>query len=148
MNLAILWLVLAAVFLVIELATVSLCSIWFTVGALASAASAGLGAPLWLQIVLFLLISGGCFAAMYPRLRSQLRRNVTPTNYDMLIGRVCVVTQRIDELAGTGVVAIAGKTWTARTASGRTVEKDAHVRVEDIEGVKLIVTPIKDTVNV
>jgi len=54
----------------------------------------------------------------------------------------CVVTQRIDNIAETGAVSVGGKTWTARTKDGAIVEKGSLVRAEDIQGVKLIVSPL------
>lgn len=143
MSMTYIWLILSAVFLVIELATVSLCSVWFMVGALVAALTSGLGGPLWLQIVLFLAVSGLCFWLLYPRLKHLIQRNRQPTNADMAIGRICLVSQRIDPLAGTGAVSVDGRTWTARAADGGSIDESTQVRVERIEGVKLIVTPVK-----
>lgn len=142
MNMTVLWAILAAAFLVIELITVGMVSIWFFAGAAASLIAAALGAPIWLQTALFLLVSGVCLAILYPRLKHLVGRNRQPTNADMVLGKTCVVTRRIDNLAGTGAVSVDGKTWTARTAKGETVEEGALVRAEQIQGVKLIVTLI------
>ena len=51
--------------------------------------------------------------------------------------------ERIDNIAGTGTVTVAGKIWTARTANGEIVEPGALVRADSIQGVKLIVTPLR-----
>ena len=143
----IVWIILAVLFLVIELATVGMVSLWFMIGALVSLVAAAAGAPIWLQILLFLLVSVACFGLLYPRLKRFVGRSRQATNADMVLGKTCVVTQRIDNLAGTGAVAVGGKTWTARSLSGATVEKDALVRVDQIQGVKLIVSPLPDTVK-
>lgn len=136
------WVVLAALFLVIELVTVGMVSLWFMVGALAGLIAAALGAPLWLQFILFLAVSAACFGLLYPKLKHLIGKNRQATNSDMVLGQTCVVTRRIDNIAGTGAVAIGGKTWTARTADGSTVEEGALVRADSIQGVKLIVTPL------
>lgn len=141
MDMTVLWLVLAAVFLIVELATVSLCSVWFMVGALVAAGADALGLPLWLQLVLFIAVSGLCFALLYPRLKHLVTRQRSATNADMVIGKTCRVSQTIDDIAGTGAVSVAGKTWTARTENSESVPKGALVRVLRIEGVKLIVAP-------
>lgn len=145
----IVWFAAAAAFLIIEAVTAAMNSIWFVVGALAALAAAALGAPVWAQVLLFAAVSGVCFAILYPRLKKLLRRDRKATNADMVIGQECVVTQRIDNLAGTGAVSVAGKTWTARTADGRTVEAGAVVLADSIQGVKLIVSPVPsaDTVS-
>lgn len=143
-----LWVIVAVLFLVIELVTVGMVSIWFTVGALASLIAAALGAAMWLQIVLFIVVSGACFALLYPKLKHLVARRRQATNADMAIGQTCVVTQRIDNLAGTGAVSVGGKTWTARTENGDTVEEGALVKAERIQGVKLIVSRLPETVTI
>ena len=139
----ILWVVAAALFLIVEAVTAAMNSIWFVAGSLAALIGAALGAPIWAQLALFVGVSGVCFAILYPRLKRLLRRDSQPTNADMVIGQECVVTQRIDNLAGTGAVAIGGKTWTARSAGGETLEPGTVVIADSIEGVKLIVSPVR-----
>ena len=142
------WLAAAAVFLIVEALTAAMSSIWFAAGALAALAAAALGAAIWLQALLFVCVSAVCLALLYPRLKKLLRRDRQPTNADMVIGRQCVVTQRIDNLAGTGAVFVDGKTWTARAAHGEVIEPDAVVTADGIEGVKLIVSPVGQTAEV
>lgn len=137
------WLVGVGVFLVIEAISAALCSIWFAIGALVAAAVAALDGPIWLQIVLFAAVSGVCFAVLYPKLKHLVSHHHHPTNVDMLIGQTCPVTQRIDNLTGTGAVAIAGKTWSARSADGQVIEPETIVRIKSIHGVKMIVIPVK-----
>lgn len=143
----ILWIAAAVVFLVVEAATAAMNSIWFMVGALAALAAAALGAPVWTQVLLFVAVSGICFALLYPRLKNSLRRDRQATNADMVLGQECVVTQRIDNLAGTGAVSVAGRTWTARSAGGETIELGAVVVAQSIQGVKLIVSPVRETAH-
>ena len=135
------WLVAAAAFLIIEAVTAAMSSIWFVVGALAALLAAACGGPVWLQIFLFLVVSVACFVFLYPKLKNLLRRGRKATNADMVIGQACVVTQRIDNLAGTGTVSVAGKTWSARSAGGQTIEVGSTVIADSIQGVKLIVYP-------
>ena len=142
------WTVAAVVFLIIEAVTAAMNSIWFVAGSLAALAAAALGAPIWTQALLFVAVSGLCFAILYPRLKDLLRRDRQPTNADMVLGQECVVTQRVDNLAGTGAVTVGGKTWTARSADGQTIELGAVVTAVSIQGVKLIVSPVRETVNV
>ena len=140
-----LWIILTALFLVIELITVGMVSIWFMLGAIAALIAAALGAAMWLQILLFVVVSALCFLILYPKLRHFVKKNGHATNADMVLGQTCVVTQRIDNIAGTGAVSVGGKTWTARTAGSDTVEEGELVRAEEIQGVKLIVSPLQET---
>jgi len=136
------WAVAAGAFLVLEAVTAAMTSIWFCVGCVAALIAAACTAPLWLQITLFVLVSGLCFALLYPRLKQYLRKNRHATNADMVIGKTCVVTETVDNLAAAGTAVIDGKTWTARSADGSVIEAGAMARIEAIEGVKLIVTAI------
>lgn len=145
MNMVIVWLVAAVVFVAVEAATAAMCSVWCAVGALAALIAAALAAPVWLQVTLFILVSGLCFLLLYPKLRRFVGRNRQATNADMVIGKTCLVTQTIDELAGTGTVSVGGKTWTARARAGERIPEGALVQVEDIQGVKLMVTAVQNT---
>ena len=55
------------------------------------------------------------------------------------IGVICPVTEDIDNIAGTGVVSVDGKEWTARSLTGVNIPAGQYVRVTSIQGVKLIV---------
>ena len=60
---AIVWLVLMVLFLIVEAAcAIHLVSIWFAVGSLVAMIAAWLGGPVWLQILLFVLVSGALLA--------------------------------------------------------------------------------------
>ena len=139
------WIVAAVVFLIVEAVTAAMNSIWFVAGSLAALAAAALHAGIWIQVLLFLGVSGVCFAILYPRLKRLLKRDRQATNADMVIGQQCVVTQRIDNLSGTGAVFVDGKTWTARSAGGEAIEPGQTVVADSIEGVKLIVSPVRQT---
>ncbi len=136
------WLAVMVLFLIVEAVSAALCSVWFAVGALLSLCVAALGCPLWGQGLAFVLVSGVCLAVLYPRLKHLARRCYQPTNADMVIGQTCPVTERIDNLAATGTVSIAGKTWTARTTDGAVIEAGATVRIDSISGVKVFVTQV------
>ena len=59
-----------------------------------------------------------------------------------LVGSEVRVTQ--DVTSETGLVVLAGDTWTARTASG-TLVAGSHARVRAIEGATAIIEPLPMT---
>ena len=62
---AMIWLILLVGFLAVEAACpIHLVSIWFAVGALIATVVSLLNGPVWLQIVLFLVVSGGLLALL------------------------------------------------------------------------------------
>ena len=101
--------------------------------------AAVLGAALWVQIVLFFVVSIAALAATRPLVQKMLHRDETPTNADRVLGQTARVTETIDNTVPTGAVYADGKTWTARSASGRVIPKDTLVKVQRMEGVRLFV---------
>ena len=145
MDMTVVWLVAMIVLLVIEGVVPGLISIWFALGALAALVSALLHAPLWLQIVWFLVVSIAALALTRPLAKKYINAKTQPTNADMLIGKECVVRESIDNVLGAGAASVDGKVWTARTESDEVrLQEGSRAVVVRIEGVKLIVKPIED----
>lgn len=134
-----LWLALFVVFLIVEAGTVALVSIWFALGALAALLACILGAEMWLQITVFLVVSLVLLAVLWKRVRNKL--TTTKTNVDSVIGAEGYVTEAIDNLSYTGRVKLGGITWAARSTSGAGIPVGTLVKVERIEGVKVFVSP-------
>ena len=97
------WLGAMIVFGILEAVTAGLVSIWFVCGSAAALLGAALGAALWLQMVLFLVVSAAALAATRPLAR-KMRTEAVPTNLDRVIGAAARVTEEIDNDAGTGAV--------------------------------------------
>ena len=133
------WAAAIVVFVIVELATVGLASIWFALGALCALISTLLGAPVWLQIVWFIVISIAALVLTRPLVKKYINAKTHATNADRVIGCRAVVKERIDALAGTGAVLADGKMWSARSADGSVIEADSIVTVKEIQGVKLVV---------
>ena len=142
------WLAALVVFAAVEAATVNLVSIWFAGGALAALITAGLGAPVWLQVVLFLVVSGVLLALVAPWARKASRVHPVPTNADRHIGRTALVTEEINNLRETGAIRMDGVIWTARSESGQVIPEGTTITVRRIAGVKAFVEPVREAVEV
>lgn len=139
-GMPVLWLAAAVVLLVVEGLAPGLVSIWFALGALAAMISAMAGAPLWLQVVWFFLVSIVTLLLTRPLAKKYVNGRAVHTNADMVLGQDCVVTEAIDNVLGTGAVSVGGKIWTARMAAADGKAPAGRVlRVLRIEGVKLVV---------
>lgn len=140
MNYTVLWLVALVLFIVVEIATMGLTTIWFAGGALVAVIAAALGVPLWLQIVLFLVVS---FVLLYftrPIAVKYFNRDRVKTNAESLVGKQAVVIGEIDNLQGIGQVTVGGMEWSARAAEeGVKLTTGSVVDIVAINGVKLIV---------
>ena len=145
----IIWMGLLVLFLIVEAACpLHLVSLWFAAGCLAALGVYFLGAPLWLQITVFLLVSCALLVALWPLSKKYLKPNLTATNIDSVIGSTGYVTAAVDNVHGLGQVKLGAMEWTARSTTGVPIPKDALVQVDRIEGVKVYVTPVEVAANV
>lgn len=137
---AICWLAIVIVLLVIEIATLGLTTIWFAGGALVACVAALLHANIWVQIVLFLVVSVLLLFFTRPLAIRYMNKDRMKTNVDSMVGKEAVVTEAIDNLKAQGVVQVNGLEWTARSEeSQEVIPKGAIVEVGRVDGVKLIV---------
>ena len=116
MNYTIFWLVALVLFILIEIATMGLTTIWFAGGALVAVIASALGLPLVVQIVLFFAVS---FVLLYftrPMAVKYFNKDRVKTNAESLVGRQAIVISEIDNLQGIGQVTVGGMEWSARTA--------------------------------
>ena len=90
------WLIVLAVFLVIEAITVGLTTIWFAGGALVAAIASGAGAGILVQWILFLVISLVLLIFTRPLAVRYMNKGVPKTNVNSLIGEKAVVIQKIN----------------------------------------------------
>jgi membrane protein implicated in regulation of membrane protease activity len=140
------WLILIIVFIVGELATVGLTSIWFAAGALIALFCAMIGASFGVQILLFFVVSLVCLYATRPLAKRFINRNVQSTNADSLIGQEIRITERVSNIDQTGTAVVRGQEWTVRAADDREIlEEGDMARIISISGVKLIVKKMNQT---
>ena len=136
---ALFWFACFIIFLVIELAIQGLVSVWFSVGALAAAVVAFLDGPIWLQILVFVVVSGVVVLALRPFAKKYVNSQIKPTNVNSIIGKKAVVVTTIDNLKATGMIAVDGVEWSARSADDSIIEENTTVVVKEVQGVKAIV---------
>ena len=137
------WIGFFVLSVIVEVNTMNLIAIWFMPGTLIAIVLALLSVPVWIQVLVWLLITVTVFAATW-RLSARLRHpRHEPTNADRVIGQTAIVTETISDRTQTGQARVMGQTWSARTDETETeIPAGTEVRVLRIEGVKLIVTPI------
>ena len=91
-----LWLGLMILFLVVELATVGLTSIWLAGGALIALFVALAGATVAWQCIAFIVVSVLLLIFARPFATRYINRHHEKTNCDELIGRTVRVTEQVD----------------------------------------------------
>lgn len=133
------WLILLGVLLVIEIITLGLTTIWFAGGALVAFLVSLIGGPLWLQILLFIVVSVLLLIFTRPLALKYMNKNVNKTNVDSLPGQKAVVIKTINNLQSTGQAVVNGLEWSAKSKDGTVIEEGKVVKVIAVEGVKLVV---------
>lgn len=134
------WLVLLVLFIIIEIATMGLTTIWFAGGAVAAFIVSALGGNLVIQIILFLGVSSLLLIFTRPFAARYINKDHVKTNVDGLIGEKAVVTQEIDNIQELGEVRLEGKEWMARAEESELkIPAGKVVTVVRVSGVKLIV---------
>lgn len=151
-----LWVAAFVVFLIIELNTQNLVTLWFATGAffdifisLPKIASKGessslrhsLVPPLW-QIIIFLLIAIGSFILFYPKLKKWIEKKKISTNVDSMIGKKGITVKAISPNL-MGQVSIEGQIWSALAVDNQPIVEAIPVEVVAVEGVKVLVKQIK-----
>ena len=136
------WIAVMIVMAVFEGLTTQLVSVWFVIGALAAAIVSFFVPDFAVQFALFVGISLIMLLVTKPFVSKIKRAKAEPTNADMNIGKTAIVVQKIDNTEEIGQVKLGGNVWTARTVNGEIVEEGQMVTVQEISGVKLIVTPL------
>ena len=127
------WIIIFLVLIVIEAVTVDLVSIWFAIGALVCSFVALLTEDLFLQLMVFVLVSAitlFCTKGFVNKIKS---RKVVPTFLDRIIGLIGVVTEKITN--NSGEVTVDGKRWSA--ISAEEISVGSKVEILSIDGVKL-----------
>ncbi|MEG2421468.1 MAG: NfeD family protein [Oscillospiraceae bacterium] len=140
-----LWLALLVVFLVVEAATITVVSIWFAIGAAAAMVTSFFVESLWIQIAVFVAVSGLMLLLLRPLVHKFITPHRTATNADRLLGMEGTVTQDIAGSQPQGQITVAGAVWTARSETGDPIPLGTAVCILRIEGVTAIVAPSHKT---
>lgn len=137
---AMIWIILIVVFAIIEMATVSLASIWFAGGALAALLASALGLGGFAQFIVFVVVSLVLLFFTRPWALKYLKPRLVKTNYEEAVGQNVCLTETVDNIKGTGVAVYKGQEWTARAfESGKVFEAGMIVQVKEIRGVTMYV---------
>ena len=136
------WLILFIAFIIIELSTVQLVSIWFAIGCIGAGITSLItdNQNYVYELLTFAIVTGIALLATRPFVKKVTKVEPVPTNADSLIGKTAIVTEEIDNVKATGTVTVNGNVWTARVLSGKgVIPEGANVKIIKIDGVKLIV---------
>jgi len=135
-NLWVLWLVVAAVMLLIEISTAALVSIWFVFGAVVTAVIASFWDNFIAQVILFFVFSGVflfLFRNMYKK-KLAIGRDSKELNYS-LIGKTASVVEKVTQYGGK--VIVGDVYWRAVCETGTEIPEGTVVVVIEEDGTTL-----------
>jgi len=138
------WLIAAGVFFVSEIATEGFLICWLGIGALLSMITSFICDNVFIQTLVFVVSSISLILLTKPLVNKYMKNSKTvATNSNALLDKTGIVTIAINSLEATGQVKVNGEIWSAKSEENTIIEKDTKVKVLKIDGVKLIVAPIK-----
>ncbi len=134
------WLIVAVVLIVIEVFTVDFTFLMIAGGALAAAAAAGFTDELWIQILVFAIVSVILLFTVRPWAKRHITNSSpeTRTNVEAHLGARVIAMTDVTERGGR--VKLAGEVWTART-DGAVLLEGTTGRVVRIHGATAVVEP-------
>ena len=136
-NPAVIWIAIAVILAIIEGFTLGLTTIWFAGGALAAAITTIWHAPIWFQILAFIVVSGVLLLFTRPVAKEYFNNKTVKTNVEAIIGNegIAETDIRPHEI---GQVKADGKVWSATCEDG-TIPKGSVVVIKKIKGVTVTV---------
>ncbi len=139
------WLIGLVVFLIIEIVTLGLTTIWFAGGALVAFVASLVGAPVVVQVILFFAVSLLLLFFTRPVVQKRLNNSREKTNVSSMIGKEGRVVEAIDNFSESGRIVVNGMEWTARAVQDEVkIPVDAKVTIQEIQGVKALVIPTQE----
>lgn len=141
----IVWLILAAIFVALEVMTPGFFLLWFGIGALVSALLAVLGVTSFAaQIIIFLIVSVALLIASRTIFEKFLPLSATAqglkTNIETMVGQVGTVVEPSRGARNEAAVKVYGSTWTAFPIEGeKPLVEGETVSVQRIEGNSIYV---------
>lgn len=142
------WLILAGIFFIGEIATTGFLVFWFGVGALLAMVSSFFTTSIILQTVIFVISSTILILATKPFVKKFVDIKTTNTNAYSIIEKNALVIKEIDPIHSTGQIKVDGEVWSAESQNSEVIPKGSEVKVIAIEGVKAIVKPVKIAENI
>jgi membrane protein implicated in regulation of membrane protease activity len=133
----ILWIVVAAAALAIDIITSSFLFIWFTIGGIVAIVLSMLDVPFSIQLITFIAVSAGLMAVGYPIVKKTIKKTVpvTPTMEENYVGQEFVADKNIER---KGTIKVQGIYWTVKN-EGDFINEGDKVKITGIEGNKLVI---------
>lgn len=138
------WLIAAGVFFVAEIATVGFMIFWLGVAALITCIVSLFTPNLIIQTAVFVILSALLLLLTKPFVDKFMgnKKPTIKTNAYSIIGKEATVTKSFSSSFKTGQIKVGSEKWTAKAQNDEILSEGDKVKIEAIDGVKVIVTKI------
>lgn len=138
-DLWIVWLILAAIFIVGEIFTAGFFILWFGLGAAAAALLAFLDVSAGWQLAAFIVVSLTLFLASRKFALKVTKEQPPGIGADRFLEKECIVLEEIDNIRNSGRVRLKAEEWRAQSEDGNIIPAQSKVQVVRVDGTHLIV---------
>ena len=139
------WAFAVIAFVIAEVITIQLVSIWFAAGALVTLLMTYSFELSWIQQLGVFIVASTIFLIMsLPFIRKRKKSKAVATNADLDVGKHATVIEEINCDKGTGRVTLNGVNWSAVPENENDIISEGTVViVKKVLGAKLLVAPEK-----
>lgn len=135
------WLILAGIFVIVEIATVGFLIFWLSLGSLCAMLTSFFTDNIIIQTAVF-VVTSVLFIFLTRPLAKKLAKtdNTLVTNAFSIIGKKAIVIKEINPTLGVGQIKIDGQVWTAKSTNEEIISEGTEVLILNIDGVKAVVS--------
>ncbi|WP_194190053.1 NfeD family protein [Clostridium chrysemydis] len=139
------WMVIAAIGVVLDIITSAFLFVWFSVGALGAIIANLVGLEFTTQIIVFIVITIISFAIGYPVCKKKFKigKNTTKTMEETYIGEVIEATSDIEKGETNARIKVSGIYWSGINLGGE-IKKGSKFRIIGIKGSKLEIRGLEE----
>lgn len=141
------WLILAGIFVIAEIATVGFLIFWLSLGSLCAMVTSFFTDNIVIQTAIF-VVTSTLFILFTRPLAKKLAKtdNNLTTNAFSIIGKKAIVIKEINPTLGVGQIKVDGQIWSAKCTGNEIIKEGTEVFILCIDGVKAVVS-IKESAS-
>ena len=136
------WIISAGVFLILESITTGFLVFWFSIGSLFALVTSFLTDSIIVQTAVFVISSTILIFATRKFANKFEEKEEEQKITNSIVGKEGKVTITIEPIENKGQVRVGGETWSATSKNDTVIKEGNKVLVQDVDGVKDIVTPM------
>jgi len=98
MNFIVMWVIVIALAIIIEMFTNDLTSIWFAIAGLVAIVFAAFGANITWQLLAYTVAAVVCLFPLRRFVKNKLEKNIIKTNVDSIVGKKAIVKEMFESI--------------------------------------------------